>query len=447
MTTTTAQREGTMERRLDYQDLDSIEPAPNNPKEHQINPLRASIDRFGYVAPMIIDDRTGRLVVGHGRLESLKARRDAGETPPEGIQTDDTGRWFAPVIHGWASRSDADAAAYLVLDNRQTELGGWDYQALANLLEEIGDPDLIELTGWDPADLEDLLANTDDDDDPNSGDPDDIPNVNRCSITKMGDIWQLGQHRLLCGDSTNVTEVERLLNGDHANCMWTDPPYGIDYVGKTGEALTIENDNAKFLPELLFGAFSVATIVLIPGSPIYIAHPPGALQIEFINAFNASGWKLRQNLIWVKNSFVLGHSDYHYRHEPIMYGFTQGGEGQLGHGGDKWHGGNAQDSVFEIDRPTQSKDHPNMKPVALVAKMLANSCPQKGLVYDPFGGSGTTLIAAHTLRMRSALVEIDPQYVDVICRRFQKITGTIPERICDGIAEQYDFTEDPNTNQ
>jgi DNA modification methylase len=151
-----------MERRLDYQDLDTIEPAPNNPKEHQIDGVRASIDRFGYVAPMIIDDRTGRLVVGHGRLESLKARRDAGETPPEGIKVDDTGRWLAPVIRGWSSRSDADAAAYLVLDNRQTELGGWDHQALSNLLEEIGDPDLVELTGWDPADLEELLDSIDD---------------------------------------------------------------------------------------------------------------------------------------------------------------------------------------------------------------------------------------------------------------------------------------------
>lgn len=159
-----------MERRLEYQDLDTIEPAANNPKEHQINNVRASIDRFGYVAPMIVDDRTGRLVVGHGRLESLKARRDAGETPPEGIQTDDTGRWLAPVIHGWASRSDADAAAYLVLDNRQTELGGWDHQALADLLDEIGDPDLIELTGWDPADLDELLADTGTDDGAGSGD-------------------------------------------------------------------------------------------------------------------------------------------------------------------------------------------------------------------------------------------------------------------------------------
>jgi len=173
-----------MERRLDYQNIDTIEQAPNNPKEHQIDNVRASIDRFGYVAPMIVDDRTGRLVVGHGRLESLKARRDAGETPPEGIQTDPTGQWLAPVIRGWASRSDADAAAYLILDNRQTELGGWDHQAISDLLEEIGDPDLIELTGWDHAELEKALKQTQDDDespeDFSAYNDDDIPTSYQC---------------------------------------------------------------------------------------------------------------------------------------------------------------------------------------------------------------------------------------------------------------------------
>lgn len=435
-----------MERRLDYQDLNTIKPSHTNPKEHQIDNVRASIDRFGYVAPMIIDDRTGRLVVGHGRLESLKARRDAGETPPEGIQTDDTGRWLAPVIHGWASRSDADAAAYLVLDNRQTELGGWDHHALADLLDEIGDPDLIELTGWDPADLEELLSNDDNDDyRPDLVDPDDIPEKARHSVSKPGDIWRLGPHSLLCGDSTDIATVESLwnLNEDRANCMWTDPPYGIGYIGKTKNALTIKNDNADDLAELLAGAFAVATTVLMPGAPVYVAHPPGVLQMEFINAFRVSGWRLCQNLIWIKNSFVLGHSDYHYRHEPIIYGFTPGGEGRSGREGDRWYGDNAQDSVFEIERPTRSEHHPNMKPVALITAMLANSCPQNGLVYDPFGGSGTTLIAAHALKMRSVLVELDPQYVDVACRRFQKLTEIVPERVLeDGTTEPHDFTID-----
>ena len=171
-----------MDRRLEYIDIDTIEPDPRNPKEHHIGSVMASIDRFGYVAPMIIDERTRRLVAGHGRLESLKARRAAGETPPEGISTDDTGRWLAPIIRGWASRSDQDAAGYLIADNRYTELGGWDHQALADLLDEIGDPDLIEITGWKSADLEELLAqpSTTDGDDPTP--PSDFPSYDDATI-------------------------------------------------------------------------------------------------------------------------------------------------------------------------------------------------------------------------------------------------------------------------
>lgn len=442
MATTTTPREGTMERRLDYIDIDTIEPATNNPKEHQIDSVRASIDRFGYVAPMIVDDRTGRLVVGHGRLESLIARRDAGETPPEGIRTDDTGRWLAPVIRGWASRSDADAAAYLVADNRYTELGGWDYQVLADLLDEIGDPELVDLTGWDPADLEDLLAGQVPQELPPAlNDPDDTPGPTRYPVSAPGDVWRLGPHRVLCGDSTNIAAVESMMGGDRADCMWTDPPYGVHYVGKTSDALTIQNDTEAGLPGLLAGAFAVATAALKPGAPVYVAHPPGALQREFINAFDQAGWMWRQSLIWVKDNFALGHSDYHYRHEPIFYGFAPGGTGHLGRSGDHWYGDNAQDSVFEIPKPNRSSEHPTMNPVALVAAMLANSCPRGGLVYEPFGGSGSTLIAAHTLGMLAAVVELDPIYVDVICRRYQKHTGIIPERVlADGSTQPHDFS-------
>lgn len=434
-----------MERRLDYQDLDTIEPAPNNPKEHQIDGVRASIDRFGYVAPMIIDDRTGRLVVGHGRLESLKARRDAGETPPEGIQVDDTGRWLAPVIRGWSSRSDADAAAYLVLDNRQSELGGWDHQALADLLDEIGDPDLVELTGWDPADLEELLDQTEDLPLPDKT-KDDAPGPRPNPVSALGDLWILGKHRVLCGDATDICAAERLLDGRHGDCMWTDPPYGVNYVGKTAESLTIKNDGADSLPELLAGAFAVATAVLNPGAPVYVAHPPGVSQREFINAFDQAGWLWRQSLIWVKDVFVLGHSDYHYRHEPISYGFTSGGDGRLGRGSPRWHGDNAQDSVFEFPKPTRSIDHPTMKPVDLVMAMLTNSCPTGGLVYDPFGGSGSTLIAAHQLGITAAVMELDPRYVDVICHRYQQATNTIPKRVADdGSVKPHNFLIEPET--
>lgn len=431
-----------MDRRLEYQDLDSITPAPNNPKEHRVDGVRASIDRFGYVAPMIVDDRTGRLVVGHGRLESLKARRNAGETPPEGVRTDETGRWLVPIIHGWSSRSDADAAAYLVLDNRQSELGGWDHQALADLLDEIGDPDLVELTGWDPADLEELL-DQDDDSLPPGPAGDDVPPPRPDPISVIGDLWILGKHRVLCGDATDLCAVERLLGGRLADCMWTDPPYGVNYVGKTEDSLTIENDESDGLRELLDGAFAVATAALKPGAPIYVAHPPGPSQRQFIDAFERAGWSWRQTLIWVKDVFVLGHSDYHYRHKPILYGFTQDGNGRLGRGGPGWNGDNAQDTVFEFPKPLRNADHPTMKPVELIAAMLANSTPKNGLVFDPFGGSGSTLLAAHQVGATSAVMDIDARYVDVICRRYQQATNMIPVRVTgDGSTEPHDFLRD-----
>jgi hypothetical protein len=147
-----------MERRIEYLPIDGITEAITNPKEHDLDRVQASINTFGYVAPMIIDERTGRLIVGHGRLQSLQHRQAAGEDPPDGITTNPNGQWLAPVVRGWSSRSDADASAYLVADNRHTELGGWDHQALSDLLANIGDPDLIELTGWDPAELDKLLT-------------------------------------------------------------------------------------------------------------------------------------------------------------------------------------------------------------------------------------------------------------------------------------------------
>jgi site-specific DNA-methyltransferase (adenine-specific) len=225
--------------------------------------------------------------------------------------------------------------------------------------------------------------------------------------------------------------------------MWTDPPYGVDYVGKTAESLTIQNDGADGLPDLLAGAFAVATIALKPGAPVYVAHPPGALQRDFINAFGQAGWLWRQSLIWVKDSFALGRSDYHYRHEPISYGFTPGGDGRLGRGGERWCGDNAQDSVFEVPKPTRNGDHPTMKPVELIAAMLRNSCPKGGLVYEPFGGSGSTLLAAHQLGATAAVVELDPRYVDVIYRRYQHAVGTVPVRVTpSGDVAPYDFLGD-----
>lgn len=370
------------ERRIEYLPLDTITPAIRNPKRHDIDGIANSIRRFGFTQPALRDERTGRLVAGHGRLQAAVALRDAGETPPAGITVDSDGTWLAPVVRGWASRSDTEAEAYLVADNRWTEIGGWDNTELASLLQDVAasDAELAAIAGYSDEDLEHLLADLGPEELPPAGatDPDDIPPPPADPITKPGDLWLLGQHRVLCGDSTDIAAVEQMLDGGRADCMWTDPPYGVDYVGKTADALTIQNDGADGLPELLAGAFAVATAVLKPGAPVYVAHPAGALQRDFINAFEQAGWIVRQGLIWVKDAFALGHSDYHYRHEPISYGFTAGGDGRLGRGGDRWYGDNSQESVFEIPKPSRNADHPTMKPVALISAMLANSCPRGG---------------------------------------------------------------------
>ena len=173
-----------------------------------------------------------------------------------------------------------------------------------------------------------------------------------------------------------MAAVEAMLDGDRCDCMWTDPPYGVNYTGKTKDALTIRNDGAIDLPELLAGAYAVATAALKPGAAVYIAHPPGALFMVFAEAFFGAGWKFHEGLVWAKNTMVLGHSDYHFKHEPVMFGYTAG-EGRRGRGGDGWYGDNSQTSVFEIDKPSRSEDHPTMKPVALITAMLGNSCPKR----------------------------------------------------------------------
>jgi DNA modification methylase len=427
------------ERRVEYIPLDQVEPARLNPRRHGIDGIRSSISRFGFATPALRDERTGRLVAGHGRTLALAAMRDDGEDPPAGVRLDGD-RWLVPVVCGWSSRSDAEADAYLVADNRHTELAGWDDAGLHDLLKSIGDvdPELVAIAGFADEDIAGLLGGGTTELPPALTDPDDVPGLAAESHSKPGDVWLLGPHRLLVGDATDMVAVEVMLAGDRADCMWTDPPYGVDYVGKTKDALTIDNDGVGGLPELLAGAFAVATVALKPGAAVYVAHPPGPNSLVFADAIGKAGWSLRQQLIWVKDVMVLGHSDYHYRHEPIWMGYTDGGEGRRGRGGDNWHGDHAQTSVFEVPKPPRSEQHPTMKPVALVAAMLANSCPKRGLVYEPFGGSGSTLIAAHGLGMRAAVVELSPQYADVIARRFQEHAGEKP--VLQATGKPHDFT-------
>ena len=238
----------------------------------------------------------------------------------------------------------------------------------------------------------------------------------------LGQVYELGPHRLVCGDSTDASMIDLATNGEFADCVWTDPPYGVDYVGKTSDALTIQNDGAANLPDLLLAAFRAIDFRLADGSPIYIAHPDGRRALDFYFAANEMDWRIHQVIVWVKNTMVLGYSDYHVKHEPIMLAYKRG-EGRSGRGGQRWYGDNSQTSVLEFPKPSANREHPTMKPIDLISHMLRNSTKRNDLVLDPFGGSGSTLMAADALGRRAALVELDPGYCDVIRRRYEKAKG------------------------
>jgi DNA modification methylase len=259
-------------------------------------------------------------------------------------------------------------------------------------------------------------------------DPDDAPSIPASPRTKWGDLWALGEHRLLCGDATSMADVARATGGAAAGVLWTDPPYGVRYRGKTKAALRIEGDEPTGLLHLLGAAFAAADASLAGGAALYVAHPSGPGQVFVLAAFGQVGWRLRQTLIWVKDAFVLGHGDYHHRHEAIAYGSTPG-PGRFGRGSRGWYGGNAEGSVFEVPRPRASREHPTMKPVALIRRCLRNSAGPGSLVLDPFAGSGSTLIACTELDLPFAGVEIDPAYVDVAVRRWEAFTGQRATRV------------------
>lgn len=333
---------------------------------------------------------------------------------------------------------DESAKAICAGDNHLADLGGYDDHALYELLSSLED---LSGTGYGESDVarleRDLFPP-----EPHT-DPDDAPDVPPEPISQVGEVWQLGPHRLLVGSSTDLDSVRRLCGDVRPDCVWTDPPYGVEYVGKTKAALTIQNDGAAGLPDLLAAAFANLVVVCRAGAPVYVAHADTE-RVTFETAMRGAGLLVRQNLVWVKNTMVLGRSDYHYQHEPILYaevddgseklkehepilyGFTPGAAGRLGRGGERWHGDNRQTTVFEIAKPPRNAQHPTMKPVALIQAMLRNSLRPGGVVYEPFAGSGSTLIAAHGLGGRAFCVELDPRYADVILRRFEAHTGVVP---------------------
>jgi len=323
--------------------------------------------------------------------------------------------------------SDQLARERALRDNSQW--GEWAEDDLAGLLRQLDDDGRdLALLGFGDDDLQRLLDRLDAEGEVGLTDPDDVPDVPEEPVTQLGDRWLLGEHRVLCGDAASARDVAVLLDGEEADCMWTDPPYGVSYVGGTKDELTIQNDTAEGLDDLLRRAFSAIDTALTPGAAIYMAHPAGAQSATFASRFIAQGWRLHQALVWVKDALVLGHSDYHYRHEPILFGYKQA-EGRRGRGGEGWYGGNDASSVFEVPRPRASPEHPTAKPVELVEAMLRNSSRRGGIVLDPFLGSGSTLIACERLGRRCYGIELDPRYTEVAVRRWEEFKGTKAERI------------------
>lgn len=422
-----------------------------NSKLHSMSDLGDSIARYDFQDPMKFDSSlnggNGGIVAGNGRLEWLLWAKDAGQAAPRGIRAKDD-EWFVPVIFGVEFKDENEAIAFSISHNLSPMWGSdltfldqtrlFSEDKLKVQLVGLADlsPNLLPV-GLNGDDLDLWLGLNDEPPEPLEEDDEAVNDlIDKAedgqieSRVKLGEIWACGRHRVACGDSTDEANVRKLLNGKLADCCWTDPPYGVSYVGKTADALTIENDGAKDLPAFIRKSFAAILSALQPGAAVYVAHPPGALQQVFINEF-ASFFLLRQQLVWVKNTFALGRSDYHYRHEPILFGYTPGGVGRNGRGGERWFGDNSQDSVFEVAKPRRNGEHPTMKPIELIQKMLLNSSGPRSLLFEPFSGSGSTMIAAHSMEGDRTVYgfELSEAYCEVILRRYEALTGETAELV------------------
>jgi DNA modification methylase len=375
-----------------------------NPRRGRVDLIAEGLARYGQYRPIVARRADRTVVVGN---HMLQAARQLG--------------WRSVQVL-YVDLSEEKSKQLLVWDNRSSDLAENDTEALVELLEGL---DGLEGTGYEQEDLDELL----DELDVEELAPEDVPPLPAEPRTRPGEVIDLGAHTLICAEARDPAAWTALLGGERPEAMWTDPPYGVQYEGKTAERLRIANDRASDVRGLLEAVFSLTHNVLVPGAAVYSCAPAGPLMADFMAAFTASGFSLRQTLVWVKDSMVLGRSDYHYRHEPILYGFKPDpGGGRLGRGGDGWHGDSRQTSVLEVDRPRASRTHPTMKPPELIEIMLANSTRRGAVVVDPFAGSGSTLVAAERVGRKARLIELDARYCDVIIARYETLTGASVER-------------------
>jgi DNA modification methylase len=383
---------------------EKLKPSKYNPRKDlkpgdpEYEKLRRSIEEFGYVEPVIWNKRTGNIVGGHQRYKVLL---DMGVSEVDCVVVD--------------LDETKEKALNLALNKIQ---GDWDYEKLKDLLQELdtGEFDL-ELTGFDMGEIEDLMTQFHV---PEEIIEDEVPEQPEEPITKPGDLWLLGRHKLLCGDATDPEQVSKLMENQLADMIFTDPPYNVDYQGSAGKIMNDNMTDDAFY-HFLLDAFKNMAQKSKEGAPIYVCHSDSE-GLNFRSAFKEAGWDLKQCIIWVKQQFVMGRQDYQWQHEPILYGWKPGAA-------HKWYGGRKQTTVWQIDRPMASKEHPTMKPINLCAKAIENSSKPGDIVIDFFGGSGSTLIAAEQLNRTCYMMELDPVYCDVIIKRWENITGQKAERV------------------
>jgi DNA modification methylase len=390
-----------MVQRIEQWLLDKLIPFARNPRTHsdaQIAQIAASIEEFGFNNPILVDTKAG-IIAGHGRL--LAARK--------------LGLTEVPVIV-LDHLTEAQKRAYIIADNQLALNAGWDEDLLRAELAALQAEDFnIELLGFEDEELARLLAAQD----ATQGltDEDAARELPQTPVSIKGDLWILGKHKLLVGDATNQADVARLMASDVADLIFTDPPYNVDYEGYTEDHLKIQGDRmtvAQFR-EFLEAAFRSSHSVVKPGASLYICHS-SSFQREFQNALEAAGFEVRCQIIWAKNTFAWGFGRYKFQHEPMFYAHVAGEK-------DPWYGDKSQSTLWEEKKPAANRLHPTMKPVELVERALLNSSKAGDIVADLFGGSGSTLIACERRSRAARLMELDPRYGDVICRRFQEYTG------------------------
>lgn len=386
---------------IEMQHVDELIPYAKNARHNDkaVDKVASSIQEFGFKNPIIVDEHN-EIIAGHTRLLAAK-KLGIKEVPT--IKVDDL--------------TPEQIKAFRIADNKTAEIAEWDYELLAQELEELKLADYnLELTGFDFSEAEELLDSLKDENDYAEADDFEVE-IPENPISQKGDVWLLGKHRLVCGDSTKVEDVTVLMDGEKANLIVTDAPYNVAYQGKTADALTIQNDNMsnEQFYQFLFDSYTRMYEVAEDGAGIYMFHADSE-GLNFRKAFIDSGFKLAQCCIWAKQAMVMGRQDYHWQHEPILYGWKPTGSHY-------WNSDRKQTTLWHFDRPFRNELHPTMKPIPLIIYPIKNSSKIGDLVLDPFGGSGSTLIACQETNRICYTMELDEKYADVIVNRYIDCVG------------------------